>query len=165
MLDRRKILRDIVFQQRLGDDLLIVGGHPCQAFILEYLENCDHDFYEPLSSRVTLDDFSQKLSALSTTFILLFKSAIAGVVCAYLYAPEGKKGFITLVHVKQEFRGQHLANKLLASAYRHAKERGFETIELFVSKQQVNAFQLYLRNGFTVVTEEANGRCLMRCLL
>ena len=165
MLDIKNFLRDIVFRKSLDDGLLIVGGHPCQAFILEYLENCDQDFHEPLSTRVVLEEFSHKLAELSMTFVLFRKSAVAGVICSYLYAPEGKKGFITLVHIKHEFRGQHLATILLTSACRYAKERGFETIELYVSKQQTSAFQLYLRNGFIVVTEDTNGRCFMRCLL
>ena len=82
---------------------------------------------------------------------------------------EGEKGFVTQHSLLQKERftliqtcGPTPMMKAVAS---YAKERGFETIELYVSKQQTSAFQLYLRNGFIVVTEDTNGRCFMRCLL
>ena len=157
------VLRDIAVQKKFGDDISVLAGHPQAAFILEYLAECDRDFYEPLSSRVNLEEFSQKLSQLSTTFVLYKHGVIAGLVCAYFYQPDSHKGFITLVHTKQEFRGQHLASLLVETVKEYAQSQNFATIELFVSKQQTSAFQLYLRHGFAIVSEEPSGRCQMKC--
>ena len=143
----------------------VVAGHPQKAYIKAYVMQYDRDFYEPLSARVDMDTFSQKLSDLSTTFMVFKDGVLAGLICAYFYNPESRKGFVTLVHTKHEYRGKHLAVPLLDAVKSYAKDHGFESIDLFVSKQQVSAYNLYFRHGFESVEEEENGRCKMNCKL
>lgn len=146
-----------------GEGIEVLAGHPQKEFIKDYVLQYDNDFYVPLSARVDIESFSQKLSELSTTFIVFKNGEVAGLICTYFYQPETKKGFITLVHTKHKYRGQHLSLPLLQSVKQYAKERGFERIGLFVSKQQTSAYNLYSRYGFVTVTEEENGRCQMEC--
>lgn len=160
-----RYFRDIDEQFDCGDGVEVVAGHPQKAFIKDYVVQYDNDFYEPLSARVDMEAFSQKLSDLSTTFIIFKNGEVAGLICAYFYQPETKKGFITLVHTKHEYRGQHLSLHLLNAVKEYACKLGFERITLFVSKQQTSAFQLYSSHGFEILSEEENGRCIMECIL
>lgn len=157
--------RDINERFDFGNGVEVIAGHPQKAFIKDYILQYDQDFYEPLSARVDMEAFSQKLSDLSTTFIIFKGGEVAGLVCAYFYQPETKKGFITLVHTKHEYRGQKLSLPLLDAVKKYARECHFENIDLFVSKQQVSAYNLYSRHGFITIEEGENGRCKMNCKL
>ena len=160
-----RYFRDIDERFDCGEGIEVVAGHPQKEFIKDYVLQYDNDFYEPLSARVDMEAFSQKLSDLSTTFIVFKDGEVAGLICAYFYQPETKKGFITLVHTMHEYRGQHLSLPLLDSVKQYAQERAFEHIGLFVSKQQISAYNLYSRHGFITISEEENGRCQMDCKL
>lgn len=165
MIETKEQLRDVDAVCPIDGRTCIVAGHPQKEFIKEYILQYDNDFYEPLSARVGMDAFSQKLSDMSSTFIIYKNEAVAGLICSYFYEPASKVGFITLVHTKHEYRGQHLSLHLLNAVKEYARKNGFERITLFVSKQQTSAFQLYSRHGFNVLTEEENGRCKMECEL
>ena len=157
--------KDIEKRFDFGNGIEVIAGHPQKEFIKEYVLKFDFDFYQPLSYRVDVDAFCQKLSDLSTTFVVFKEGDVAGLICAYFYNPESKKGFITLVHTKHEYRGQHLSLLLLESVKCFARLSGFERINLLVSKQQISAFSLYSHHGFTTISEDENGRCLMECNL
>lgn len=165
MVEVKEQLKDVQFVCPIDEHICIVVGHPQKDFIKEYILQYDQDFYEPLSARVDMDAFSQKLSDLSTTFVVFKDGEVAGLICAYFYQPESKKGFITLVHTKHEFRGQKLSLPLLDAVKSYARKCHFESIDLFVSKQQVSAYNLYSRHGFLTIEEEGNGRCKMNCKL
>lgn len=157
-----KFFKDIVFEY-LDAECEVFAGHPDKDFIKDYILQYDKDFYIPLSKRVDMNSFAQKLSELSTTFVVLKDGIVAGLICAYFYQPETRKGFITLVHTKHEYRGLHLSVILLDALKKYAKDNGFEFVDLFVSKQQTAAYNLYLKYGFEVLEEDADGRCEMRC--
>lgn len=165
MIEQKKQLRDVEVVCPVDGQTCVVAGHPQKEFVKDYILQYDNDFYEPLSARVDMDAFSQKLSDLSTTFIIYKDAEVAGLICSYFYDPASKAGFITLVHTKHEYRGQHLSLHLLNAVKEYARKNGFERITLFVSKQQTSAFQLYSRHGFVIMAEEGNGRCKMECEL
>ena len=165
MIEVKEQLKDVDAVCLIDGKTCIVAGHPQKEFIKDYILQYDNDFYEPLSARVDMDAFSQKLSDLSTTFVIYKNASVAGLICSYFYDPASKAGFITLVHTKHEYRGQHLSLYLLNAVKEYARKHGFERITLFVSKQQTSAFQLYSRHGFNVLSEEENGRCKMECEL
>lgn len=165
MIEVSEQLKDVEGVSPIDGQTCIVAGHPLKEFIKNYVSIYDNDFYEPLSARVDIDAFSQKLSDLSTTFIIYKDTKVAGLICSYFYDPASKTGFITLVHTKHENRGQHLSLYLLDAVKAYARLNGFEKILLFVSKQQTSAYQLYSRHGFVIISEEDNGRCKMECTL
>lgn len=165
MIVVKEQLKDVEAVCPIDRQTCVVAGHPQKDFIKEYILQYDKDFYEPLSARVDMDAFSQKLSDLSTTFVIYKDAEVAGLICSYFYDPASRAGFITLVHTKHKYRGQHLSLHLLNVVKEYACKYGFEKITLFVSKQQTSAFQLYSRHGFNVLSEEESGRCKMECIL
>lgn len=165
MFNTETTFREVETQYPIDESLDIVVGYPQKNFIYDYLYEYDNDFYEPLSTRVDFGAYSQKLTDLSTTFVIFKNEVVAGLICSYFYQPESGTGFITLVHTKREYRGQHLSVHLLTSVQNYASKHGFRNLELYVSKQQKSAYNLYIRHGFNVISEEANGRCRMKCVL
>ena len=165
MIEVKEQLKGVEVVWPIDEQTCVVAGHPQKEFIKEYILQYDNDFYEPLSARVDMEAFSQKLSDFSTTFVIYKNASVAGLICSYFYDPASKAGFITLVHTKHEYRGQHLSLHLLDIVKEYARKKDFERITLFVSKQQTSAFQLYSRHGFNVLMEEENGRCKMECEL
>lgn len=165
MIKVKEQLKDVVASFPIDSQTCIIAGNPTKEFIKNYVVKFDNDFYEPLSARVAMEAFSQKLSDLSTTFIIYDGNEVAGIICAYFYDPSSKAGFITLVHTRQEYRGRHYSLYLLNAVKEYAKGYGFNTINLIVSKQQISAYQLYTKHGFVVISEDESGRCKMECVL
>lgn len=145
----------------IANNISVYMGFMQKEFVKEYVINYDNDFYEPLSGRVNLDSFSDKLHGLANTFVIVYNGEVAGLLASYFYDKESKKGFITLVHVKNQFRGLQLSTYLVQTAQEYAKSINFNCIDLLVYRNNVSAFGLYTKLGFKVINEE-NGRCAMR---
>lgn len=161
MMDINVILSTIEQVHTLNENQTVYVGKPATAFFKEYVLEHDNDFYEPLSGRIDVDAFVNKVHTLSTTFVLVQEGEVAGLIASYFYDLPSEKGFITLTHTRQEFRGQHLSSILLEAVQEYARSINFKYIDLMVYKANAPAFNLYLNHGFKVLTDD-NGRCLMR---
>ena len=162
MFDSNSIFDQVEQECLVNGEITIYIGELKDYIIYQYLLQCDNDFFEPLSARVDLLEYSLKLNNLATSFVLVCNGCIAGLVFAYFYDRPSKKGFITLVHLKNEFRGKHLSVPLMDSVKRYAQALRFDCLELVVYRKNEAAFNLYAKCGFQVIYEEG-GRCLMRC--
>lgn len=145
----------------LNEKQTIYIGKPAVDFFKNYVLEHDNDFYEPLSGRIDIEAFVEKIHTLSTTFVLMQEKEIVGLIAAYFYDIPSEKGFITLTHTKKEFRGQHLSNVLMEAVKSYARSIKFRYVDLKVYKANLPAFNLYIKHGFEVLSDE-NGRCLMR---
>lgn len=161
MIDIHFVLSTIQQVQVINDKQTIYIGKPSLDFFKGYVLAHDRDFYEPLSGRIDIEAFVNKVHTWSTTFVLVQSGEVAGLIASYFYDLPSEKGFITLTHTKREFRGQHLSTILLASVQEFARSINFKYIDLMVYKDNAPAYNLYLKHGFRVLTDN-NGRCLMR---
>lgn len=164
MFDLDSVFEHIEERWRINDSTFVYVGKIRKDFFYQYVCTYDEDFYEPLSSRVNLMAFAEKVSNLSTTFVVVTKNDIAGVVASYFYDVEGRKGFITLVHTKRNYRGKHFARYLIESVKNYASSKGFLYIDLSVYKDNIAAFRLYHSVGFEVFKDEID-RCVLRCTI
>lgn len=146
---------------QVNEDVIIYIGKLQKDFFYQYLIDHDCDFYEPLSKRVDLKVFAEKVSRLSTTFVITLNGYMAGLIASYFYDAESRKGFITLVHTKKEFRGKRLAWRLVNAVIHYAKMKNFLYVDLVVYKDNITAFNLYLSSGFKVITDNC-GRYVLR---
>lgn len=161
MTDINSVISTIEQEQVLNEKQTIYIGKPSVDFFKEYVLAHDNDFYEPLSGRIDVDAFVNKVHTLSTTFVLVQEGVVAGLIASYFYDLPSEKGFITLTHTRREFRGQHLSTILLKTVQEYARSINFKYIDLMVYKDNAPAFNLYLKHGFKVLSV-SNGRCLMR---
>ena len=98
MIEVNSIFSTIEQVQVLNDRMTIYIGKPSLDFFKGYVLDHDKDFYEPLSGRIDIDTFVDKVHTLSTTFVLVQDGEVAGLIASYFYDLSSKKGFITLTH-------------------------------------------------------------------
>lgn len=144
----------------ISDDVLIFIGKIDRLFFKNYIEKYDDDFYEPLSSRIDFESYSEKISNLSTTFVIVYKNNIAGLIASYFYDRASLNGFITLVHIKSEYRGLKLSSYLVKTIQLYSQNINFNSLSLVVYKDNTSAYNLYTRSGFDIIKED-KGRCTM----
>jgi ribosomal protein S18 acetylase RimI-like enzyme len=119
-----------------------------------HLERCDHLFVPPLSHKVKLCDYAQKLYEKAETFEAWHEQELVGVIAAYFNDNKSKKGFITNVSVLENYKNKGIANQLVAMIKEFAQNNDFATIVLEVDSQNVNAIALYKKHQFELEYEK-----------
>ena len=118
--------------------------------ILNFLIQCDEDFIPPLSSRVTLNHYADKIAQKSKRFEAWHEDQLIGLVAMYCNDSENSKAFITNVSVQSAFARRGVAKKLLQQCIEHAKLNEIQQICLEVGSDNLSARRLYDRLGFNV---------------
>ena len=118
--------------------------------ITRHLGNCDGDFVPPLSDRVRIGEYAQKIAAHAERFEAWSDGELVGLVAAYCNDREKGIVFVTSVSVQHEWQGKGLASHLMERCVRHAKTSGFRRVELEVDGTNTAAITLYLKQGFRI---------------
>ena len=117
------------------------------AEILRHLIACDSSYTPPLSERVRLPDYAEKLSARALLFEAWHGDALVGLVAAYA-PPSPAPFFISNVSVDPRFGGRSIATTLMRQCICAARESNSSGLELEVSLFNRRARDLYGRLGF-----------------
>jgi 2-polyprenyl-3-methyl-5-hydroxy-6-metoxy-1,4-benzoquinol methylase len=115
-----------------------------------HLMKCDSHFSPPLSSRVNLLEYSDKLFAKAVSFEAWDEGILVGMVNAYLNSSETRHGYITNVSILEEYKGKGIASSLLKMCLAYAREHEYNRITLEVSSENFPAIKLYSKSGFKV---------------
>ena len=118
--------------------------------IRSHLSSCDRRFSPPLSDRVDIGEYSQKLRLNAVTFEAWNGESLVGLLAAYIDGRE-RSCFITNTSVSPEFSRRGVAAKLLAACLERARAEQVETVSLEVSQDSHPAISLYAKFGFEVV--------------
>lgn len=122
-----------------------------RADMHSHLKKCDDMFMPPLSSRVDLVEYSNKLFDKSVSFEAWHRTVLIGMANAYLAGADNGAGFITNVSVLVDYRGKGVASKLLTMCLEHLRNHGVSLVRLEVSCQNHPAIKLYSSAGFRTV--------------
>lgn len=125
-----------------------------EAEIVEHLLACDADFVPPLSGRVEIGAYAQKIASKATRFEAWSGGTLVGLVAAYCNDQEKRIAYITSVSVLRAWTGKGIAALLTGRCIEHAKASGMRQIELEVSGDNAPAIKLYKKSGF--VASKAN---------
>lgn len=112
----------------------------------EFLYRVDKDFQTPLSSRVSLREYADKLLKNAFLSVSIQNNEIIGCIALYCNDIENKLAYIPLVAVDKRYRGQHISKALMSCAIRMAKEKGFKTIGIHT--ESTIALNLYYSLNF-----------------
>ena len=123
------------------------------TILYEFLKDIDGDFTPHLSCKVNLDEYVAKIQN-NAELIVDIDKILRGLVVLYCNDVINYKAYISLVGVKQEFRGKGIARKMMESAIKIAKDKGMKIIGIH-SNNEV-ALNLYKSLGF--VTKEFGER-------
>lgn len=124
------------------------------AEVVEHLICCDTDFVPPLSGRVELNEYANKISIKATRFEAWSDGSLIGLVAAYCNDHENRIAYITSVSVLKAWTGKGIAAKLMKQCVEHAKVSGMRQISLEVASGNAPAIKLYEKSGF--VASKAN---------
>lgn len=116
--------------------------------VAAHLVGCDADFDPPLSSRVDLNAYAEKLVARALMFEAWAEGRLVGLVAAYCNDLVTREGFITSVSVLPAWLGKGVASRLMSDCLAHAVRVGMRQMSLEVAKTNSRAVGLYTRLGF-----------------
>ena len=134
------------------------------ALIAEHLRACDDTFVPPLSSRVVIEEYAQKLAARSERFEAWSDGLLVGLLAAYCNDLDGRIAYITSVSVMPVSRGHGIASRLIARCVENAAALGHTAIELEVGTRNEAAARLYEKHGFLPVRASAQATILRLAL-
>lgn len=120
--------------------------------ITEHLRACDAIFTPPLSDRLELSDYAQKIVGNATCFEAWADGQLVGLVAAYCTDTESRTAFVTSVSVLPRWQGIGIASRLVSQCISYADRSGFRRIELEVNSQNKAAVSLYEKHGFLTDT-------------
>ncbi|MBF0163893.1 MAG: GNAT family N-acetyltransferase [Magnetococcales bacterium] len=121
--------------------------------IRRHLSACDDRFIPPLSPRVAIPAYAEKLRAHAMTVEAWDGARLVGLVAIYW---NDIRGYITNVSVEAGWAGRGVGSALLAEVVTQARRRGVASIELEVGAGSEPALRLYRSAGF-VATGAAGG--------
>lgn len=125
--------------------------------IAAHLLRCDDQFTPPLSSRVNILDYAEKLATRSERLELFNNDALVAMVAMYL---SSDNAFISNVSVESAFYRQGIARKLVREAVSLAFRAGASSVQLETGIDNVPAINLYLSLGFRKQRTEGNSQHL-----
>lgn len=125
------------------------------AQIAEHLLRCDADFVPPLSGRVEIGDYAQKIASKATRFEAWSGGTLVGLVAAYCNDQENRIAYITSVSVLRAWTSNGIAGRLVGQCVEHAKTSGMRQISLEVSVENTPTIKLYEKSGFVAGKADA----------
>jgi ribosomal protein S18 acetylase RimI-like enzyme len=116
--------------------------------LAEHLLRCDADFVPPLSSRVNINDYAQKIANKAARFEAWSGSTLVGLVAAYCNDRGNRISYITSGSVLRGWTGKGIARDLTKQCIEHAQTLGMRQISLEVASDNAPAIKLYEKSGF-----------------
>lgn len=125
------------------------------AKIDEHLWKCDIDFVPPLSSRVNISNYAQKIFTKAMRFEAWSGGILIGLVAIYCNNQENHIAYVTSVSVIKEWVGMGIAGNLVSQCIKHMDALGMKQICLEVASGNIPAIKLYEKCGFVVSNPNA----------
>lgn len=123
--------------------------------ILRLLEKVDVHFSPfPLSERVDIKLYSEKLAEHAIHFSVEDDNHVIGMCCCYMNDPNKTKAFLSVICIDPEYVGLGLGKMLMHKFRKHAQINGYEYIELEVHIENRIAIEMYKTLGYFIDRQE-----------
>ena len=99
-----------------------------ESQITEHLTRCDAAFVPPLSGRVMINDYAQKIASKAKRFEAWSGGVLVGLVAAYCNDQEKRIAHITSVSVLRDWTGKGIAANLMKQCIEHVRALGMRQI-------------------------------------
>lgn len=136
--------------------LLFHHNQSAASQVFQHLRHCDLSFMPPLSSRLSIADYSNKIYSFAERFECTVEDQLIGLIAMYCNDPLSKNAHITSVSVYPEHQGLGIAKRLMQMAIQWANSLHFQKISLHVNPKNEQAIQLYHKFGFSIVQHTAD---------
>jgi len=128
--------------------------------LIGLLEQVDAEFEPPLSQRLCITTYVDKMLVNAVLFPMLDAGRLAGFVAMYCNDAVGRIAYITMVAVDPASRATGVGSGLVRSAIAHAQRVGCNKVALEVYKSNLSALRLYTKLGFSVARESSSSAFL-----
>lgn len=114
----------------------------------DFLIIINNDFPIPISNKIDLDVFLKKIFNNGLIYVALDRKKIIGACFFYCNNTTDGIAFLTLMGVLKEYRKNSIANNLLNLMIAYCKHNRFKKIRLYTRNTNIEAINLYKKNGF-----------------
>ena len=137
----------------MDDIIKLEPGEANPQELFEFLKEVDGYFQPPISTKVDLHAYAQKLAEHATNFVVKDNGQIIGLSSTYINNyPE--MSFGTYVCVKEEYQKDGLIGvELMMNGIKEAKNKGSKGVWCMIRKSDVALWKFYKRMGFSIVKE------------
>ncbi len=133
------------------------------ADVSQFLQAHDNDYFEKLSDRVDINEYSKKVVENATHFTVSDNKQLLGFSPCYFNNIKDKTAYISSLTIKQGFRGKRLGSELIKKVMQHAKENNFIAVMVKIHYLNDCCHQFYQKNGFSdFVQDKENGFRLLK---
>lgn len=115
---------------------------------IRFLKNVDKDFPIPLSKKIKIDEYVEKLISTANVIVEKDNGKIIGMVAGYIDNSIEEISYISIVAVQKEYRGKSIAKKLLQKYIDECKEKNLKGVHLYTHKTNITALTMYKNFGF-----------------
>ncbi|WP_158089198.1 GNAT family N-acetyltransferase [Vibrio cyclitrophicus] len=133
--------------------------------VLSFLQDADSDFEPPLSSKLRLETYAEKM--ISNAVIvddISNDNLLRGFAATYANDTNNLTAYLTFIGVKSRFRGLGIAKNLIEKTETILLKKGFVRLRLEVYKGN-EAIRLYEKIGFVVYKDDSNSYFMEKVLL
>lgn len=122
---------------------------PTKKRLVDFLHRVDTDYPVPLSQKVNLEEYAQKLMDKADIFWEVDASGnIQALVAGYIRGAVGDMAYLSLVGTLPEVRGKGKASCLVRQFLKACEEHGMHGVHLYTVAANLPAVRLYERLGF-----------------
>ena len=133
--------------------------------LYRFLQLMDSEYIPPLSEKIELRSFAEKLIRYANLFCEFDKEGeIKGLVAVYAIDFERQYAYIPIVGISPSHRGEGIATRLVGRAIELVKGYNGRIKVMGLYSNNPIAIQLYHKYGFKNLQEE-NGRVYMELIL
>lgn len=125
-----------------------------QEFLL-FLRETDDLIIPPISSRVNLEEYAQKVAKNATMFVAKKGEEWIGVEAVY-FKPYPDFSFSTYLCVKQEYQNESVVGiELMLRQKRYLKEKRTKGLRFAIRKSNAPLLNYHLKTGGIIIAEHA----------
>ena len=118
--------------------------------LINFLKVMDNEFPKPLSKKVKIEDYIEKLINNGIIIVSKDKNNIVGLVAGYINDYKECLAYISIIAVKNEYRSKHIGKKLLNIFENIALKNGMKNILLTVHRDNKRAIEFYKKNNYSI---------------
>lgn len=132
-------------------ELRIELDHASTEEIAAHLGRCDDSFTPPLSSRVCLPAYAEKIRRHGVTFEAWAGVDLVGLVAGYFNNRATREGFLTHLSVETAWRGRKVAITLMGNALEWGRAHDYCRIRTETQRANSAAAHVCEKIGFKIV--------------
>lgn len=127
-----------------------------ESHVLSLLEQLDKYFYPPLSKRVNLNTYANKLISKGTIDLAYStKDKAVGLLGYYCNDTESAAAYISVLGVVPKYQGKGIATTLLQMCIANCKTKNMKSIIVKTENINKKALILYTKHGFNPIPSDA----------